>query len=160
GAPATSPPGASRDAAKRALRHAIDLEPSAERSAPPSQRRALHESRGRAILMLATLLESEPVVDYRQIANLLLGYEAQYPSMSQHFNEIFKWRVEALRETAQYAELEREVANLVSHDAIAPANNDYIKEIGLNFWKAYQAKRRAGAYADSVQDAKLTAITY
>src|SRR5262249_33187231 len=31
---------------------------------------------------------------------------------------------------------------------------------GLNFWKAYQAKRRAGAYADSVQDAKLTAITY
>ena len=148
-----------RRAAMRTLRQAINLEPSAERYASGSQRRALHESRARAILMLATLLESESVVDYRQVAGLLAGYEAQYPSMSQHFNEIFEWRVEALGQTAQYAELERELANLVAHDAGAP-QNDYIKGIGLDFWKAHQAKQRAGAYADSIEDAKLTAITY
>jgi tetratricopeptide (TPR) repeat protein len=41
-----------------------------------------------------------------------------------------------------------------------PTQYDYIKGIGLNFWKAHEAKRRAGAYADSIQDAKVTAITY
>jgi len=157
---ATADLAATRTAAMRALRQSIKLEPPAERYVSVSQRRALHESRGRAILMLTTLLESEPAVDYRQVAALLSGYEAQYPSMSQHFNEVFEWRVEALRQTAQYAELERELANLVGHDAATPAQNDYIKGIGLDFWKAHQAKQRAGAYADSIHDARLTAITY
>jgi len=157
---ATTQVAATRAAAILALRQAINLEPSAERYVSVPQRRALHESRGRAILMLATLLESEPAVDYRQVAGLLTRYEAQYPSMSQHFNQIFKWRVEALRETGQYAELEREVANLVAHDAGTSAQNDYIKEIGLNFWKAHQAKQRVGAYTDSIADAKLTGLTY
>jgi outer membrane protein assembly factor BamD (BamD/ComL family) len=151
---------ATRTAAIRALREAINLEPPAERYAPASQRRALHESRGRAILMLASLLESEPAVDYRQVAALLAGYEAQYPSMSQHFDQIFQWRVEALRQTAQYAELERELANLVAHDARTPERNDYIKAIGLVFWKDHQAKQRTGAYAGAAEDAKLTVITY
>jgi thioredoxin-like negative regulator of GroEL len=149
-----------RAAAMRALRQAINLEPTAERYAAASQRHALHESRGRAIFMLATLLRSEPTVDYRQVAGLLSGYEAQYPSMSQHFNEIFEWRLEALRQTSQYAELERELTNLVAHDAGTPAQDDYIKGIGLDFWKAHEAKQHAGAYADSIEDAKLTAITY
>jgi thioredoxin-like negative regulator of GroEL len=151
---------ATRTAAVRALRQAINLEPSAERYASISQRHTLHESRGRAIFMLATLLETEPAVDYRQVASLLMGYEAQYPSMSQQFNQIFKWRLEALRQTSQYAELERELASLVAHDAATPAQNDYIKGVGLDFWKAHQAKQRAGAAADSIEDAKLTAITY
>jgi outer membrane protein assembly factor BamD (BamD/ComL family) len=160
GSPTTTDVAATRAAAIQALRQAINLEPSAERYASVPQRRALHESRGRAILMLAKLLESEPTVDYRQVAELLTGYEAQYPSMSQHFNQIFKWRVDALRETRQYAQLEREVANLVAHSPGGPAQNDYIKEVGLGFWKAHQAKQRAGAEADSIADAKLTAITY
>ncbi len=146
--------------AERALRQAIDLEPSAERYASPSQRRGMHDSRGRAILMLATLLESDRPVDYRQLATLLAGYEAQYPSMNQHFNQIFEWRVTALRETGQYAELEREISNLVARDGSSPAQNDYIKRIGLNFWKAYQAKRQAGIYNPPLEDAKLTSITY
>jgi hypothetical protein len=149
-----------RAAAERSLRAAINLEPMAERYAAVSQRRALHDSRGRAILMLATLLESEPAVDYRQVAALLGGYEAQYPSMTEHFNQIFTWRVAALRQTAQYAELEREIANLVARDATTPTQNDFIKGIGLDFWRAHQAKRQAGAYADSVENAKLTALTY
>jgi hypothetical protein len=151
---------ATRTAAIRALRQAISLEPSAERYVSVSQRHALHESRGRAIFMLATLLENEPAVDYRQVASLLMGYEAQYPSMSQQFNQIFEWRLEALRQTSQYAELEREVTSLVAHDAATPAQNDYIKGIGLDFWKAHQAKQRAGATADSIEYAKLTTITY
>jgi len=89
-----------------------------------------------------------------------MGYEAQYPSMSQQFNQIFAWRLAALRQTSQYAELEREVSGLVAHDAATPAQNDYIKGVGLDFWKAHQAKQRAGAYADSIHDARLTAITY
>jgi tetratricopeptide (TPR) repeat protein len=110
--------------------------------------------------MLAELLESERTVDYREVAELLTGYEAQYPSMSQHFNQLFKWRVEALRETRQYAQLEREVANLVAHSPGGPVQNDYIKEVGLGFWRAHQAKQRAGAEADAIEDAKLTTITY
>ncbi|MBV8055388.1 MAG: hypothetical protein JO071_09135, partial [Deltaproteobacteria bacterium] len=157
---ATTKLAADRTATMRALRQAINLEPAAERYVSVSQRHMLHESRGRAILMLATLLESEPAVDYRQVAGLLTGYEAQYPSMNQHFNQIFEWRLEALRQTSQYAELERELANLVAHDAGTAAQNDYIKGIGLDFWKAHQAKQRAGAYADALEDAKLTAITY
>jgi hypothetical protein len=151
---------ATRAAAMRALRQAVSLEPSAERYASASQRRPLHQSRGRAIFMLATLLESGPAVNYREVAGLLTGYEAQYPSMSQHFNQILVWRVEALRQTGQYAELEREIASLVAHDAEAPAQNDFIKGIGLGFWKAHQAKERTGAYPDAIEDAKLTAIAY
>jgi outer membrane protein assembly factor BamD (BamD/ComL family) len=160
GSPTTSDIASTRAAAIQALWQAINREPSAERYASVVQRRALHESRGRAILMLATLLESEPIVDYRRVAELLTGYEAQYPSMSQHFNQIFKWRVEALRETRQYAQLEREVANLIAHSPGGPAQNENIKEVGLGFWKAYQARQRAGAEADSIANAKLTAITY
>ncbi len=149
-----------RAAAMRALRQAINLEPATERYAPISQRRALHDSRGRAILMVATMLQSEPAVDYHEVAALLSGYEAQYPSMSPHFNQIFEWRVQALDRTAQYAELEREVTSLAAHDAASPAQNDYIKEIGLDFWKGYQAQQLAGAFTGSKEDAKLTAITY
>src|SRR5581483_8549788 len=138
----------------------INLEPAAQRYASTAQRRTLHESRGRAIFMLVTLLESEPSVDYRQVASLLMGYEAQYPSMSQQFNQIFAWRLAALRQTSQYAELEREVTGLVAHDAATPAQNDYIKGVGLDFWKAHQAKQQAGAAADAVEYAKLTTITY
>jgi hypothetical protein len=160
GSQTTSDIAATRAAAMQALRQAINLEPSAERYASVPQRRALHESRGRAIVMLAALLESERTVDYREVAELLTGYEAQYPTMSQHFNQIFKWRVQALRETRQYAQLEREVANLVTHSPGGPVQNDYIKEVGLGFWRAHQAKQRAGAEADAIEDAKLTTITY
>jgi hypothetical protein len=149
-----------RAEAMRALRQAINLEPAAERSAPLAQRRALHESRGRAILMLAPLLESEPRVDYRAVAALLNGYEAQYPAMSEHFNQIFQWRVQALDRTQQYAELEREVANLVTHDAASPAQTDYIKAIGLDFWKGRQAKQLTGDFGGAKENAKLTTITY
>jgi lipopolysaccharide biosynthesis regulator YciM len=48
----------------------------------------------------------------------------------------------------------------VVHDAANPAQNDYIKEIGLDFWKSANARRAAGDHNGYVQDARLTAITY
>ena len=151
---------AARTATIRDLRQAINLEPAAERYVSAVQRRTLHDSRGHSILMLATLLKSEPAVDYREVAGSLSGYETQYPSMSQHFSQIFEWRTDALDRTAQYAELEREVSALVAHDAATPAQNDYIKGVGLDFWKAHQAKELAGANAGAEEDAKLAAMTY
>lgn len=164
GAPQPNPESkgseAVRAAALNALRIAIKTEPAAEFSAPASQRKAMHDSRGRAIFMLATLLEQERTPAYREVASILGGYESAYPAMHDHFNQTYEWRIEALDHTAQYAEAEREVRALVAHDAANSAQNDFIKEIGYDFWKNGAAKRAAGDTNGHLQDAKLTAITY
>lgn len=143
-----------------ALIAAINLEPNAERAAPAAQHKALHDSRGRAIFMLAALLEHQPKVDYREVASLLDGFESQYPAMNAKFKQTYEWRVEAADHNGQYPQLEREAKALVAHDAVSPAQNDYIKEIGLDFWKSAQARQGAGDHNGYVQDARLTAITY
>lgn len=149
-----------RTAALNALRIAIKMEPPAELDAPASQRKAMHESRGRAIYMLATLLERQPAPAYRELASILNGFETAYPTMSEHHNQTFEWRVEALDHTGQFAETEREVKTLIAHDAVNPAQNDFIKEIGIDFWRNAAVKRAAGDNTGSQQDAKLTADTY
>jgi hypothetical protein len=143
-----------------ALTAAINLEPSAERAAPAATHKALHDSRGRAIYMLATLLEQQPKIDYREVATILDGFETQYPAMSAKFNQTYEWRVEALDRTAQYQRLIREAQALVAHDATNPDQNDFIKEIGLDFWKSAEARQAAGDHEGYVQDAQLTAIIY
>jgi len=143
-----------------ALRETIKLAPQAESTASLSQRKPIRDSHGRAIFMLATLLEGEPAIDYRAVASLLAGYEAAYPTMNAHFNQVYEWRVEALDRTGQYAELEREVQALVTHDAIDPAQNDYIKQIGYDFWQNGNHKLAAGDRAGYLEDAKVTAQTY
>jgi predicted Zn-dependent protease len=142
------------------LRDAIRMEPSAEQSAQASQRKALHDSRGRAIYMLATLLEHQPRIDYREVASILDDYETRYPAMTAHFNQTFEWRVEALDDTEQYPLLEREAKGLVAHDATTPAYNDYVKEIGIDFWKNAAVKQTAGNHRGYVEDARLTVTTY
>ena len=149
-----------RAAAIAALRETIKLAPQAESNASLSLRKPIRDSHGRAVFMLATLLESEPKVDYREVASLLQGFETAYPAMSSHFNQVFEWRIDALDRTRQYAELEREVQALVAKDATDPAQNDYIKEIGYDFWKSAQAKLAAGDHQGYLEDAKLTATTY
>ncbi len=143
-----------------ALSAAIKLEPAAEHGARPAQRKALHDSRGRAIFMLATLLEHQPKIDYSEVASILGGFESQYPAMSSKFDQTYEWRIEALDHIGQYPELEREVQTLVAHDAANPARNDYIKEIGLDFWNSANARLAAGDHKGYVQDARLTASTY
>jgi thioredoxin-like negative regulator of GroEL len=143
-----------------ALHIAIAAEPAAERGVAASQREHLRESRGRAIYMLANLLEQEPQVDYTQVASILQNYESQYPGMKQHFAQVFDWRVQALDKTGQYAELQREIGQLAARNDNTPAFNDYIKEVGIRFWKNAQAKRAAGDHAGYLADANLTAISY
>jgi len=143
-----------------ALSAAIALEPGAERAAPAAAHKALHDSRGRAIFMLATLLEHQPKIDYREVASILEGFESQYPAMNGKFNQTYEWRVEALDQTGLYPQLTREAQALVAHDAANPAQNDYIKEIGLDFWKNAVAHRAAGDHNGYVQDARLTAVIY
>jgi hypothetical protein len=143
-----------------ALIAAINLEPSAERQAPLAQHKALHDSRGRAIFMLATLLEHQPKIDYREVASFLDGFETQYPAMNSKFPQTYEWRVDALDQTGQYPQLIREAHALVAHDAASPDQNDYIKEIGLDLWKSANAKMAAGDRNGYVQDARLTAIIY
>jgi tetratricopeptide (TPR) repeat protein len=139
---------------------AINLEPEAERTAPAAAHKALHDSRGRAIYMLATLLEHQPQIDYREVAAILNGFETQYPAMNAKFDQTYEWRIEALDQTQQYPQLEREAKALVARDAANPARNDYIKEIGLDFWKNAQARQAAGDQNGYVQNARMTAIIY
>jgi tetratricopeptide (TPR) repeat protein len=143
-----------------ALIAAINLEPNAERAAPAAQHKALHDSRGRAIFMLATLLEHQPKVDYREVASFLDGYEVQYPAMKAKFNQTYEWRVEALDQIGQYPQLQREAQALVAHDGANPSQNDYVKEIGLDFWQNAQARQAVGDHKGYVENARLTAITY
>ena len=143
-----------------ALIAAINLEPEAERTAPAAAHKALHDSRGRATYMLATLLEHQPQIDYREVAAILNGFETQYPAMNAKFDQTYEWRIEALDQTQQYPQLEREAKALVARDAANPARNDYIKEIGLDFWKNAQARQAAGDQNGYVQNARMTAIIY
>src|SRR6266849_5528191 len=160
----SQPPRIDRDAIRNstiaALREAIKLEPAAERSAPLAQHKALHDSRGRAVYMLATLLEHEPKIDDAEVASVLDGFETQYPAMSAHFNETFEWRVEALDHLGNYPELQREMTALVAHDQATPAGNDFIKEIGYDLWKNGTIKNTQGDRNGYLADARLTAITY
>jgi len=162
-----------------ALATAIKMEPAAEHGVPSAQQKALHDSRGRAIFMLVTLLERQPPIDYREVAALLGGYEQQYPAMSPHFSEIYTWRAAALDQTGAYAALDLQAQALADH-ALAGASgnssrdspgaatsgdqfaqtNDYLKAIGLSLWQSAQAKQARGDHAGYTEDAKATAIVY
>ncbi len=155
---------ADREALRKAtvehLRTAINTEPQTERKAPASQRAFLRDTRGRAVYMLASLLEHQPKINQQEVASLLAGYESQYPSMSKHFQEIFGWRVQALDELGQYEELQREVQALRERNRDSLSSSDFIKEIGYGFWKSAeqrQAQADRNAYLGNV---RLTALTY
>ncbi len=142
-----------------ALRQALALEPNAERIASPGQRKSLQESRGRATYMLATLLQSEPQPDYRQIAHVLDRFETQYPFMKEHFRQTFEWRIIALDKIGDYAALDREAQEFASRDTV-PKDIDYVKEIGLDFWNDATWRKSTGDEAGYAADAKLTAEVY
>jgi hypothetical protein len=148
-----------RAAAIKNLREALRLEPTAEQDASAAQRKLLHDSRGRAVFMLAALLEGGPNPDYREIAAILDGFETQYPAMKDHFNQTNEWRIVALDHLGDYAALEREVQALTARANLA-TDIDYLKEIGLDFWKSAAAKLAAGDHRGYVADARLTAATY
>ncbi len=152
------------DAALRAeaikgLRATIQREPQAERAAP-AQRRFFYDMRGRAIYMLASLEEHQPPVDNREVAGLLTGYESAYPAMSKHFNEVFEWRLKAQSALGQWDAIAGDVQALVKRNQGNLANTDFIKEIGVDFWKGAQAARARGDQKAYLAQAQLAALDY
>jgi tetratricopeptide (TPR) repeat protein len=157
-------PEVDREALRRqtvaSLEEALKMEPAAERGAGGGQRNFVRQTKGRAIYMLASLLEREPRIDYQRIAGLLADYETQYPGMSDRFNDIAEWRITALDHLGRYDELERNVKALLERSKGSPAASDFIKELGLDFWKARTQKLVQGDTTGAQADARLTAITY
>ena len=151
---------AMRAEAIKGLRDAINREPQAERIAP-LQRRFFHDARGRAIYMLASLQEHEgTAVNNREIASLLDGYESAYPAMSDHFNEVFEWRLKAQSAVGQWDATARDVAALIKRNQGNTAHSDFIKEIGADFWRGAQAAEARGDHKAYLAQAQLTALDY
>jgi tetratricopeptide (TPR) repeat protein len=125
------------------------------------QRRFFHDARGRAIYMLASLQEHQGgAVDNREIAALLAGYENEYPGMSDHFSEIFEWRLKAQAAVGQWDAIARDVAALVKRNQGNLAHSDFIKEIGADFWRGALAAQARGDQKAFLAQAQLTALDY
>ena len=151
---------AMRAEAIKGLRDAINREPTAERAAP-MQRRFFHDARGRAIYMLASLQEHEgTTVNDREISALLTGYETEYPGMTDHFNEIFEWRLKSQSALGQWDAIARDVAALVKRNQGNMAHSDFIKEIGVDFWRGALAAQARGDQKAYLAQAQLTALDY
>jgi len=148
-----------RAEAIKGLRQTIQGETQAERAAP-AQRRFFYDLRGRAIYMLASLQEHQPPVDNREIAELLAGYETAYPGMSKHFNEVFEWRLKSQSALGQWEAIARDVQALVKRNQGNLANSDFIKEVGVDFWKGAQAAQARGDQKAYLAQAQLTALDY
>jgi tetratricopeptide (TPR) repeat protein len=142
------------------LQETIKMAPEVERISPANRKKFVHDTRGRAILMLAEILETDPKIDYPQVASLLEGYEGQYPSMSDHFHDVLEWRITALAQMGKYDEVQRDVEALVEKNKGNIAQNDFIKGIGLDFWKNAQADEANGDQKGFLANAKLTATAY
>lgn len=143
------------------LNEAIKMAPDAERNSPGSAKKAIHEIRGQAIFMLAALLEEDPAkVDYPQVATLLNNYEAQYPQMNEKFHDVSEWRITALDHMGKYDEVNRDVSALVERAKGNAAQSDFIKGLGIDFWKAAQAAEAANDHKAYLANAKLTATAY
>ena len=103
-----------RKLALQNLNEAIKMGPEAERTASGAGKTAVHEIRGEAAYMLASILEEDPEkVDYAQVATLLTGYESEYPKLSAKFQDVAEWRITALDHLGRYDEVNSDVAAIV-----------------------------------------------
>ena len=141
------------------LMETVKMEPEVERTTPPASRKFVHDTRGRAIYMLAGLLEQQPKIDYAQIGPLLKDFETNYPGMSDRFQDVEEWRITALDAQGNYDEVERDVKSLVEKNKNNMAANDFIKGLGLDFWKQAQTVQNTDQKR-YLENAKLTAIAY
>jgi TolA-binding protein len=157
-------PAVDRDALRKAalsgFQEALRMAPAAERSASGQQRTAVREARGEATYLLASMLQHQPTVDDQRIVTLLQGFEQNYANMNQHFNEVAEWRLVALDRLGQYDEAERDLKAVLERSKGVSAANDFIKELGLDFWRAAQARKAKGDMAGAISNARLTTVTY
>ncbi len=143
------------------LNEAIKMGPEAERTATGPGKKAVHEIRGEAVYMLASILEEDPEkVDYPQVATLLGGYESQYPSMSAKFQDVAEWRITALDHLGKYDEVNTDVAAIVERSKGNTAKGDFIKGLGIDFWKTALEAKAKGDQKAYLANAKLTATAY
>jgi hypothetical protein len=144
------------------LRETIKMAPEAERSAAGTQKKFIHDTKGRAIYMLAGLIQgpNESKQDATEIASLLGGYEEQYPSMKEKAQDIFEWRIQALNSLSRYDDIERDLRAYLERNQGNTQNSDFIKTLGIDFWKDGQTKLAKGDQRGYEQDARLTKIAY
>ena len=146
-------------AAIAGFRSTISNSPS-EKRRQPSERQFIDSARGRATYLLVTMLEAQPHKNYAEIAQLLDGFEAANPQMSANFDDVTRWRLQALDRTGDYARAEKEIGKLLDPGPRPPASSDFIKAIGLDLWNQAKAKMVQGDTAGAMADTKLTALTY
>ncbi len=162
-APAAGDPTELRNNAITLLRETIKMSADEERSAgAPAQKKFIHDTRGRAIYMLAGLLQgpNEDKGQAQEIASLVNGFEGQYPSMKEKDQDVFEWRIQALNTMSDYDQIERELRAYLERNQGSTQNSDFIKQLGIDFWKDGQIKQAKGDQAGYQQDAHLTELAY
>ena len=144
------------------LNESIKMGHEAEAKANTSAaRNAVREIRGEATYMLASILEEDQDhVDYAQVAPLLVGYETNYPMMSAKFQDVIDWRITALDHLGRYDEVNTNVATLVERSKSDTAKQDFVKGLGIEFWKTAQAAKDNNDQKTYLANAKLTATAY
>ena len=124
-------------------------------------KKAVREIRGEATYMLASILEEDQEhVDYAQVAPLLVGYESNYPMMSAKFQDVVDWRITALDHLGRYDEVNTDVAALVERSMSDTSKQDFVKGLGIEFWKTAQAAKDNNDQKTYLANAKLTATAY
>ncbi len=142
------------------LQETIKMEPEAERTATnPQQKKFVHDVKGRAIYMLVGLMQ-EKNPDPKEVADLLQNYESQYPAMSDKFRDVQEWRIVALSKLGRYDDVQRDLQAIVEKNRGNTAQSDFIKELGLDFWKAAQDAQDKGDQKAYQANAKLTVTAY
>jgi hypothetical protein len=158
-------PSASAEDLKKAavqdLMDTIKMAPAAERSAgSASQRKFVHDTKGRAIYMLAGILEQGKKADPQQISSLLAGYEEQYPGMKDRFRDIGEWRITAEDDLGQYDRVESDVKAIVERNRGSTEHSDFIKTLGLDFWQKAQELKAKGDQKGYLANARFAQIAY
>ncbi len=144
------------------LNQSIKMGHEAEAAAKtPTAKNAVREIRGEATYMLASILEEDQDhVDYAQVAPLLVGYETNYPMMSAKFQDVVDWRITALDRLGRYDEVNTDVAALVERSKSDTAKQDFVKGLGIEFWKSAQAAKDNNDQKAYLANAKLTVTSY
>jgi tetratricopeptide (TPR) repeat protein len=150
-----------RKSAVADLDESIKMGPEAERNASGPAKKSIREIRGQATYMLASILEEDKDhADYARVAPLLVGFESNYPSMSAKFQDVVDWRITALDHLGRYDEVNTDVAALVERSRSDTAKQDFVKGLGIEFWKAAQAAKDSNDEKTYKANAKLTVTAY
>jgi tetratricopeptide (TPR) repeat protein len=144
------------------LNESIKMGPEAERSAnTAAAKKSIREIRGEATYMLASILEEDQDhVDYAQVAPLLVGYESNYPMMNAKFQDVIDWRITALDHLGRYDEVQRDVAALAERSTSDTSKQDFVKGLGIEFWKTAQAAKDSNDKKAYKANAQLAATAY